>query len=56
MWLGIQRYLDGIFIETIRLNDPRASQASGPSVYANGRYWGQVIDLNIPSGNLVYDI
>lgn len=56
MWFGIQRFLDGRFIETIRLNDPRASQWSAPHVYANGRYWGQVIDLKIPSGTLFYDI
>jgi hypothetical protein len=56
MWLGIQRFLDGRFIETIRLNDPGASQASAPHVYANGRYWGQVIDLEIPSATLFYDI
>jgi len=56
MWLGIQRYLDGRFIETIRVNDPMASLASAPGVYANGRYWGKVIDLKIPSGTLFYDI
>ena len=56
MWFGIQRFLDGRFIETIRLNDSGASQWSAPSVYANGRYWGKVIDLKIPSGKLFYDI
>jgi hypothetical protein len=56
MWFGIQRFLDGRFIETIRLNDPRASQWSAPHVYASGRYWGQVIDLKIPSATLFYDI
>ncbi|MEQ1764616.1 MAG: hypothetical protein ABL984_15915 [Pyrinomonadaceae bacterium] len=56
MWFGIQRFLDGRFIETIRLNDPRASQGSAPSVYASGRYWGQVIDLKLQSGTLFYDI
>ena len=56
MWLGIQRYLNGKYIETIRLNDPRAVLASAPHVYANGVYWGQVIDLNLPSPTLFYDI
>jgi hypothetical protein len=56
IWLGIQRYLNGKYIETIRLNDPRASLSSAPSVYANGRYWGQVIDLKIPFPTLFYDI
>ena len=56
MWLGIQRFLNGKFIETIRLNDPHASQGSSPHVYANGVYWGQVIDLKLSSPTLFYDI
>lgn len=56
IWLGIRRFLNGKFIETIRLNDPRASLGSAPHVFASGRYWGQVIDLKIPSPTLFYDI